>query len=120
MDAAGTGSLLAPQFVVGKKASNATLVAKFSGLNQINNMPIEFDINLTWTAIGSAKKTHAVAQTHDPDSQFGRFSITTISGLFTDARVAGSQKIGGTNIPTAGALAAGISETSFRVIIKQP
>ena len=64
---------LPPSSWSGKKASNATLVAKFSGLNQINNMPIEFDINLTWTAIGSAKNTHAVAQTHDPDSQFGQF-----------------------------------------------
>ena len=120
MDAAGTGSLLAPQFVVGNRASNATLVAKFSGLNQINNTPIEFDIDLTWTVIGSPVKTHAVQQIHDPDSQFGQFSVTTISGLFADARVMGSLKVGGIIVPTSNPFAAGISKVNSRVIIKPP
>ena len=95
--AAGTSSLLAPQFVVGNKASNATLIAKFSGLDQINNAPIEFDINLTWTAIGSPEKTHAVF--HSRDRDFATISQSS-KGLFADAIVTGSLKVGGINTPT--------------------
>ena len=92
-----SSAALTPQFVVANKASNATLVAKFGGLDQINNTPIEFDINLTWTAIGSAKKTHEVF--HSRDRDFATISQSS-RGLFAEAMVTGSLKVGGVNTST--------------------
>jgi hypothetical protein len=91
--ASGNTALNSTQFVVGKKASNANLVAEISGFDYINGTDVTFAVNLSWLATEAASRFHGVYHDHSPHY----IRVSRSKGNFAPANAAGVVSLNGTD-----------------------